>query len=543
MLTDLKTKRSSRKLSTTVCTHWQCWFCVSSALVVRSAILRFFSHGVLFVKFLCAPVFVCLKGPWAYVCAVSFDVIRCTLCSETVLRPSSWLPSQTSHRQKQTSPISTSPCYTVCHPYGGVISAVHAQYNPLLFHGGVLLALPAPTKTIRFLTLRRLHAMTCMPKSVPYYMRLDILKNDTVFKRSVWNRNCCLFNGLLQQHHFGPREGVQADRTSDHVLVLVTSEIDLTTWKYEQLCDHDAVRIFSRLSKLDTTSLNYKRVWPHTANSLWSQPVSTAKQISPLSIRQVRYQPHRPWPSRMLPKMFSFNMPLIMRPFRLCLRAGGLQTLCAFLCGMWRVFFMTFLLFILSQSILEKHHGEYKSTRSGSWTLCTVRWFMRSVWWSSWCTFTVRSVWAHSGQEIMSSSWAWCVFRIISSRGRTPLVLFASSPWCRCWFSCPFCGAWEKPTIFSTRLATRLLTCCSRTQASQWSKCFLYYALLIDLTVLFTKVSAYVLVGIRMISEVGFIECVHFLRSRIPWLRCFQCSHVASTTQWRSQTNLLFDRC
>ena len=50
-------------LSTFVCTHWQCWFCVSSALVVRSAILRFFSHGVLFVKFLCAPVFVCLKGP------------------------------------------------------------------------------------------------------------------------------------------------------------------------------------------------------------------------------------------------------------------------------------------------------------------------------------------------------------------------------------------------------------------------------------------------------------------------------------------------
>ena len=49
--------------ATFVCTHWQCWFCVSSALVVRSAILRFFSHGVLFVKFLCAPVSVCLKGP------------------------------------------------------------------------------------------------------------------------------------------------------------------------------------------------------------------------------------------------------------------------------------------------------------------------------------------------------------------------------------------------------------------------------------------------------------------------------------------------
>ena len=53
----------TRNLSTFVCTHWQCWFCVSSALVVRSAILRFFSHGVLFVKFLCAPVSVCLNGP------------------------------------------------------------------------------------------------------------------------------------------------------------------------------------------------------------------------------------------------------------------------------------------------------------------------------------------------------------------------------------------------------------------------------------------------------------------------------------------------
>ena len=49
--------------TTFVCTHWHCWFCVSSALVVRSAILRFFSHGVFSVKFLCAPVSVCLKGP------------------------------------------------------------------------------------------------------------------------------------------------------------------------------------------------------------------------------------------------------------------------------------------------------------------------------------------------------------------------------------------------------------------------------------------------------------------------------------------------
>ena len=59
----------------------------------------------------------------------------------------------------------------------------------------------------------------------------------------------------------------------------------------------------------------------------------------------------------------------------------------------------------------------------------------------------------------------------------------------------------------------------------------LYYALLIDITVISTKVSAYVLVGIRLISEVGFIECVHFLRSRIPWLRCLQYSHMASTTK------------
>ena len=54
---------AERIMSTIVRTHWQCWFCVSTAFVVRSVILRFFSHGVLFVKFLCAPVFVCLKGP------------------------------------------------------------------------------------------------------------------------------------------------------------------------------------------------------------------------------------------------------------------------------------------------------------------------------------------------------------------------------------------------------------------------------------------------------------------------------------------------
>ena len=43
------------KLSTFVCTHWQCWFCVSSARVVRSAILRFFSHGVLLSSFYVHP--------------------------------------------------------------------------------------------------------------------------------------------------------------------------------------------------------------------------------------------------------------------------------------------------------------------------------------------------------------------------------------------------------------------------------------------------------------------------------------------------------
>ena len=124
---------------------------------------------------------------------------------------------------------------------------------------------------------------------------------------------------------------------------------------------------------------------------------------------------------------------------------------------------------LLQSSIMENT----KSTRSGSWSLCTVRLLMCPVWWSSWCTFPVRSVWAHSRQEIMSSSWALCMFQIISSRGRTPLVLFASSLWCRCWFSCPFCGAWEKPTVFLTQLATRLLTCSSRTQASQWPQCLL----------------------------------------------------------------------
>ena len=39
------------------------WTIFPGAPVVRSILLRFFSHGVLFVKFSCAPVFVCLKGP------------------------------------------------------------------------------------------------------------------------------------------------------------------------------------------------------------------------------------------------------------------------------------------------------------------------------------------------------------------------------------------------------------------------------------------------------------------------------------------------
>ena len=54
-----------------------------------------FSYGVLLSSFHVHP---CLFAS-AYVCAVSFDVIHCTPCSETVLRPSSWPQSQTSHRQ------------------------------------------------------------------------------------------------------------------------------------------------------------------------------------------------------------------------------------------------------------------------------------------------------------------------------------------------------------------------------------------------------------------------------------------------------------
>ena len=71
------------------------------------------------VNFSCAPVFVCLKGPWAYVCAVSFDVIRCTHCSETVLRPSSWPQPQTSHRQMSiVVRWSRYRQYSSVHPWG-----------------------------------------------------------------------------------------------------------------------------------------------------------------------------------------------------------------------------------------------------------------------------------------------------------------------------------------------------------------------------------------------------------------------------------------
>ena len=56
MPTILKTKRSFRKLSTTVRTRWLFLFCVSLAPVVRSLFLvRFFSHGVLMSIFRVHP--------------------------------------------------------------------------------------------------------------------------------------------------------------------------------------------------------------------------------------------------------------------------------------------------------------------------------------------------------------------------------------------------------------------------------------------------------------------------------------------------------
>ena len=63
MPVNLETKRSLEKLSTTVSTRWQCWFCVSLALVVLLLfLLRFFTHGGPHVDFSRAPVFVSLRA-------------------------------------------------------------------------------------------------------------------------------------------------------------------------------------------------------------------------------------------------------------------------------------------------------------------------------------------------------------------------------------------------------------------------------------------------------------------------------------------------
>ena len=71
MSVNLKTNRSCWKLSTTVSTRWSCWFCVSSALVVRLLFLwRFFTHGVLMLIFLVLPCLF-LSGPLS-LCLRSF---------------------------------------------------------------------------------------------------------------------------------------------------------------------------------------------------------------------------------------------------------------------------------------------------------------------------------------------------------------------------------------------------------------------------------------------------------------------------------------
>ena len=71
MPVNLKNKRSFGKLSTTVSTHWQCWFCVSSALVVLLLFLKmFFTHGVIMSIFVVHPCLF-LSGPSSF-CLRSF---------------------------------------------------------------------------------------------------------------------------------------------------------------------------------------------------------------------------------------------------------------------------------------------------------------------------------------------------------------------------------------------------------------------------------------------------------------------------------------
>jgi len=167
------------------------------------------------------------------------------------------------------------------------------------------------------------------------------------------------------------------------------------------------------------------------------------------------------------------------------------------------VFFMTLVLFIVSQSILEQHQGENKDTVVRVLIfVCRTLLYLFSL--------TVQLLYVH-GKKCFN---AFKTGNLIKVMGIVPVPSYLFSWQDSAGFVLMLC-------LTSMLILEPILWCMGKTDDLFDTNCddasnvaftysvfsmiavFLYYALLIDLTVMSTKVSAYVLVGIRMISEVG----------------------------------------
>merc|ERR1719383_1344021 len=167
------------------------------------------------------------------------------------------------------------------------------------------------------------------------------------------------------------------------------------------------------------------------------------------------------------------------------------------------VFFVTLLLFILSQSILEQHQGDNKDTVVRTLIfVCRVFIYLFSL--------MVQLVYVH-GKKCF---YAFKDRSYVMVMGVVPVPNYLFSWQNAAGFVLMLC-------LVSMLILEPILWCMGKTDNIFDTTCdaasdveftysvfsmvavFLYYALLIDLTVMSTKVSAYVLVGIRLISEVG----------------------------------------
>ena len=166
------------------------------------------------------------------------------------------------------------------------------------------------------------------------------------------------------------------------------------------------------------------------------------------------------------------------------------------------VFFMTLLLFILSQSILEQHQGDDKDTAIRVLIfVCRASIYLFSL--------SVQLVYVH-GKKCFN---AFKAANYVKVMGVVPVPNYLFSWQEAAGFALMLC-------LVSMLILEPILWCIGETDDIFDTTCdaasgveftysvfsmvavFLYYALLIDLTVVSTKVSAYVLVGIRLISEV-----------------------------------------